>query len=296
MSYQAVEWALYKAPMLLTEKGKPDTTARHVLAVLAEHANESGQNARPSVLRIRFATGLDERTVERALLRLQAGKLIEMAGRTHTGTRKWNLAVDVVRPSAEWDDMVEAAEAEREAESARRKARRHRSSCSDSGDTETHVRDSASRTPGFSVRTSGTQSTDVRDSASGIRDATPPEPPEPPVIHSANHPGTSPGGAPPPDPRRRPPPSASAFESAGSLAIALTPAQDQRGESLPHAREAAPVVEIFPGVLGEAPYRSPAPPKPRGQLPDVVLRAMANRAAAREAHQARLAQEGTETA
>lgn len=43
------------------------------------------------------------------------------------------------------------------------------------------------------------------------------------------------GGAPPPDPRRRPPPPASANEPQRSLTEPLTPAQDQQGESLPHA-------------------------------------------------------------
>src|SRR3954462_4995464 len=109
MSYQAVEWALYRAPMLLTDKGKPDTTARQVLAVLAEHANEAGRNAHPSGLRIRFATGLDDRTIERALLRLQASALIAMSGRARTGTRKWNLDLAAVRAEDEWDQMVAAA-------------------------------------------------------------------------------------------------------------------------------------------------------------------------------------------
>jgi hypothetical protein len=236
VSHQAVAWALYRAPMLFTEKGKPDTTARQVLAVLAEHANEQGRNSHPSVLRIRYATGLDARTVDRALLRLQRGKLIEPTGRTITGTRRWSLALATLRPEAEWDEMVEVAEAEREQESERRKARRHRSSSGDSGSPESDVRDAESRMPGLSVRTSGTQSTGVRDAESGIRDAVPPEPPEPPEIHPANHPSTTPGDAPPPDPRRRPPPSASATDEQKSPNGPLTPAQDQQRNSLPRTR------------------------------------------------------------
>lgn len=60
---------------------------------------------------------------------------------------------------------------------------------------------------------------------------------EPPPINSHRAVELRPptGGAPPPDPRRRPPPPASAFESRQSLAEPLTPAQDQQGESLPHA-------------------------------------------------------------
>jgi hypothetical protein len=248
MSFQAVQWALYKAPMLLTEKGKPDATARQVLSVLAEHANEQGRNSHPSVLRIRYATGLDARTVERALLRLQRGKQIESTGRTITGTRRWSLALDNVRPESEWDEMVDAAEAERERESERRKARRHRSSSGDSEPSETNVRDAESRTPGLSVRTSGTQSADIRDSASGIRDGTPPEPPEPPEIHTANHPGTTTGGAPPPDPRRPHSPSAPGTDEQNSLTCPLTPAQDQQLNSLPHARPPNPAEHVAPVV------------------------------------------------
>lgn len=48
------------------------------------------------------------------------------------------------------------------------------------------------------------------------------------------------GGAPPPDPRRRPPPPASANEANPSLTGPLTQAQDQQGESLPHANARGP--------------------------------------------------------
>lgn len=226
MSVKAVEWALYRAPMLLTDKGKPDTTARQVLAVLAEHADDAGRGARPSVLRIRYATGLDERTIDRALLRLQAGKLIELAGRTVTGCRKWTLALDTVRSESEWDEMVAAADAAREAESARRKDRRHRSSCADSEAPETDVRDAESRI-------SGTQSTGVRDAESRRPGRNAPRTvSEPPTTTR----GTTPGGAPPPDPRRRPPPPASATDERKSPNGPLTPAQDQQRKSRPRAR------------------------------------------------------------
>lgn len=240
MSWQAVEWALYQAPMLLTDKGKPDTTARQVLAVLASHANELGRNSHPSVLRISYATGFDPRTVERALIRLQAGKLIEPCGRVITGARRWTLPLHTVRPESEWDEMVAASEVEKEMESERRKARRHRSSSGESGGPEANVRDAESRTPGLSVRTSGTQSADIRDAESGIRDAAPPEPPEPPKNRPGNRPSTTTGGAPPPDPWRPHSPSARGTDESNSLTDAPTPAQDQQGESLPHANARGP--------------------------------------------------------
>lgn len=132
VSWQAQKWAHYSSPTLLTEKGKPDTVANHVLTVLAEHADEAGRNAYPSVLRIRFATRLDERTIDRVLRRLRHAGLIELAGRTHEGTRIWNLNMNLTRPESEWDDMVAEADKTRERESAARNDRRHRSSCADS--------------------------------------------------------------------------------------------------------------------------------------------------------------------
>ena len=77
MSTEAVTWAMDHAPMLRTEKGKPDTTARHVLQALAEHASPTGTDAHPSVLRIQYRTGFDRVTVQRALRRLEKGGLIE---------------------------------------------------------------------------------------------------------------------------------------------------------------------------------------------------------------------------
>ena len=62
----AVTWAMDHAPMPRTEKGKPDTTARHVLQALAEHASPTGTDAHPSVLRIQYRTGYDRTTVQRA--------------------------------------------------------------------------------------------------------------------------------------------------------------------------------------------------------------------------------------
>jgi hypothetical protein len=48
------------------------------------------------------------------------------------------------------------------------------------------------------------------------------------------------GGTLPPDPLRRPPPPASATDEQKSPSDPLTPAQDQQGDSLPHARGAPP--------------------------------------------------------
>jgi hypothetical protein len=140
VSNEAVKWAMDDAPMLLTEKGKPDTTARHVLQALAEHAHKDGGGARPSVLRLQYRTGFDRRTVQRALRRLEDGKLITPGGIVR-GCTEYRLSLDLIRPESDWT-VLEAAEEElREATAARvRKHRANRVTHSDSV-TDTHSDD-----------------------------------------------------------------------------------------------------------------------------------------------------------
>ena len=104
MSNEAVTWAMDDAPMLRTEKGKPDTTARHVLQALAEHAKSDGTNSHPSVLRIQYRTGYDRTTVQRALRRLESGALIVRDGTTE-GRARWKLAMELHRPESDWADL-----------------------------------------------------------------------------------------------------------------------------------------------------------------------------------------------
>lgn len=187
MSVEAVKWALYEAPMLLTPAGKPDTTARFVLVVFAEHADKDGRNAYPGPARVKFVTGLDVRTVERAVRRLEDGKLLERDGFTAAGSVKWKLRVDLLRPASDWEEIEALQQAEREAVAARvRKHRSARTSEAPVTDAESVtgalVTDSASVRNGFEVRY--------------VTDATPGEPPLEP-------PGTTTGGMrPPPDPLR----------------------------------------------------------------------------------------------
>ncbi|MFG3173699.1 helix-turn-helix domain-containing protein [[Kitasatospora] papulosa] len=121
MSTEAVDWAMDKAPMPRTEKGKADTTARHVLQVLAEHASPTGSNAHPSVLRIQFRTGYDRTTVQRAERRLERAGLIRRDG-TVEGRTKWQLAMELVRPASDWSDL-EREEDDFRAAAAERKRR-----------------------------------------------------------------------------------------------------------------------------------------------------------------------------
>lgn len=110
------------APILRTDKGKPDTTSRHVLQALAEHAHKDGSNARPSVLRIQYRTGYDRRTVQRALRRLESEKLIEAKGVVN-GCTSYTLDLARRRPASDW----QALEADEEAERASATERKRRS-------------------------------------------------------------------------------------------------------------------------------------------------------------------------
>lgn len=109
------------APMLRTDKGKPDTTARHVLQALAEHASSTGENSHPALIRTQYRTGYDRSTVQRALRRLEAGKLIEKDG-TVDGRTRWKLAMHLVRPATDWE-ALEREENEFRAAAAERKRR-----------------------------------------------------------------------------------------------------------------------------------------------------------------------------
>lgn len=121
MSTEAVTWAMDHAPMPRTEKGKPDTTARHVLQALAEHASPAGTEAHPSVLRIQYRTGYDRATVQRALRRLEKAGLIAKDG-TREGRTRYKLAMELRRPATDWSDL-EREEGEFRAAAAERKRR-----------------------------------------------------------------------------------------------------------------------------------------------------------------------------
>lgn len=110
-----------RAPMPRTEKGKPDTTARHVLQVLAEHASPAGTDAHPSVLRIQYRTGFDRTTVQRALRRLEKSGLIVKDG-AREGRTRYKLAMELHRPATDWSDL-EREEDELRAAAAERKRR-----------------------------------------------------------------------------------------------------------------------------------------------------------------------------
>ncbi|WP_158840945.1 helix-turn-helix domain-containing protein [Saccharothrix deserti] len=226
MSIEAVAWALYEAPMLLTPAGKPDTSARFVLVVFAEHANKTGHNAYPGPARVKFATGLDVRTVERAVRRLENKGLLVRDGLTSMGAVRWRLDLDLKRPASDWAEIEAALKAEREATAAR--VRKHRG--------KADVTDSASVTP-----PSVTDSASVRNALS-VRSVTHSAPGEPPV----EPPGEPLGGTLPPDPLRTGRASLGRDEDPSTATDVLpdpSTEADQSKSGTP-AREATPALDL----------------------------------------------------
>ncbi|MFE9391645.1 hypothetical protein [Streptomyces sp. NPDC006784] len=198
MSKEAVKWAMDDAPMLLTKAKKPDTTARHVLQALAEHAHADGSGAHPSVLRLQYRTGYDRVTVQRALRRLQAGKLISPIGSV-SGRTEWRLALDARRPASDWQQLEDGEDAGRAAAAERKRKSRAKAVTNSESVT---VTDAESVTDG-----DVTNSESVRH-ASEVRDVTNSEsgrhalnaaltikepPPQPPTTKNTSEPGGSEG-------------------------------------------------------------------------------------------------------
>lgn len=139
MSNEAVDWAMDHAPMLRTDKGKPDTTARHVLQALAEHASPTGANSHPSLIRTQYRTGYDRSTVQRALRRLEAGKLIEKDG-TVDGRTRWKLAMHLRRPPVDWEALEREENEFRSAAAERKRRSRQKSVTHGTPVTVTHAK------------------------------------------------------------------------------------------------------------------------------------------------------------
>lgn len=227
---------MYRSPVLLTDKGHPDTTARAVLVVLAEHAGEDGKGARPSVLRIRFASGYNDRTVQRAIARLESNGLIIRTGTWEDGVAVWSLAMHLERPETVWTDLCADVDNLRITETAARTNRRIRSRTAslsgtqNPGHSDEQISDESPRSEAPEVPVSDL----VRDAEStcpgrripDVRDATPPEPP------TKNHPLTTPGGTLPPDPLGHEPPTESRHDQTQSSSAP----QDQPSEVISNSR------------------------------------------------------------
>lgn len=168
MSTEAVTWAMDRAPMPRTEKGKPDTTGRHVLQVLAEHASPDGTGAHPSVLRIQYRTGYDRATIQRALRRLEKAGLIAKDG-IREGRTRYKLTLHLTRPQTDWSDLereeddIRAAAAERKRRS-RAKSVTHAESVTVTDREGVTVTDAESVTADVTHAESGRHALKVRSS------------------------------------------------------------------------------------------------------------------------------------
>lgn len=129
MSNKARDWAAHYAPMLLTKKGKPDTTARAILVELADHANDQGTNCFPGPAHLEWATGFDQATIKRALLRLERGGLITKDGTKH-GAQGYKLELALQRPRTDLQFIEARIAEERRVESYKRSARRRQAKMS----------------------------------------------------------------------------------------------------------------------------------------------------------------------
>ncbi|MCF6425067.1 MULTISPECIES: helix-turn-helix domain-containing protein [Amycolatopsis] len=126
MSYQAVEWVFREAPMPKTDAGKNHTTARLVLAALADAADADGTNAYPAVSEITWRTGLSDKPVRNALKTLEQAGLIVRNGTKGDGVTNWTLRLHLKRPPEERAAHDAKVNAEREAALERMTAARRK--------------------------------------------------------------------------------------------------------------------------------------------------------------------------
>lgn len=265
MSYEAVRWALYDAPMLVMTSGKPDIAARMVLIVRAERAGKDGRGTYAGHPDIVQATGYDVRTIQRAERRLEEAGLMVRRGMSHLGTPRWDLDLSI---KADRESFA-AERIDRRRKMTAERVRRHRAQqkseseapeSADSIETDVSIDEPVTTPTALRNAVQERYVTPFNDGCNGTHATqTTNEPPvEPPV--------EPPLGARRPQTPGDPPPFGRGTEMNGSLAVALTPAQDQQGESLPHARARAPVVEIRPGASLERPHWMPPPRSPAAEL------------------------------
>jgi hypothetical protein len=254
MSYEAVCWAMYRAPMLQTPAGEPDITARFVLIVRAERADAKGRDTYAGPADVAAATGYDERTVKRADRRLEKAGLLIRDGRSRHGTVRWHLDMDRERSESDRSPMDERADRQRKAnaERQRRFQDRRRTAAESGRSIEADVSTKITVTDSQAVSNAVEKRYVTHSNAvtNGLR--APQTTHEPPMGTTT---GTTTGGAPPPDPRRPHSPSAPGTGKQNSPSDALTPAQDQQGDSLPQARGAPPPAEHLATVTQLRPRR-----------------------------------------
>lgn len=211
MSYQAVQWAMYHAPTLLTTAGKPDATAAAVLIARAERASPDGRDSYAGHAEIARITRLDEATVKRAEKRLEAAGILIRDGRSHLGTVRWHLDMTLRQETANQAIVDDQLARRRKADAARQQRARERKKAGSSPvDIEDDVAIAASVTDSASV-SHGSSVRDVTDSASGRHGRSALQTTL--LTTHLNHPEPPTGGSPAPRPPRPPSPPAPGNES-----------------------------------------------------------------------------------
>lgn len=137
MSGRAFQWALNEAPMLTTERGHKDTTARFVLVALADKAHGDPPVSYVSVPVLGVITGFDRTVIQRALDRLSVAGLIAVAGKRGK-TIVWRLDMSQTRGTSVLEEVNGSVELERGR--ARERMRRLRGVRAQNPNIDTRVR------------------------------------------------------------------------------------------------------------------------------------------------------------
>ncbi|MFC6090728.1 hypothetical protein [Saccharothrix lopnurensis] len=201
--FEPVRWA-ESVPLLLRGNGTPDTTAHHVLLVMATFADPDGTNIRPSLATLTRRSHLTkQRTTTDTLRRLEEAKLIVRTGELTGGIVVWRLNYDLpfdVDTAAEEFDERQARALAKQAERQKRYRDKRRDAAVErhvKGDAA--VRRDAEPASDAAVERDVTPQCGVTDAAVR-RDVTPQRPSHPqvtPATPALDLPLTSPETVPP---------------------------------------------------------------------------------------------------
>jgi hypothetical protein len=250
MSHKAVRWAMYDAPMLLTSAGEPDITARFVLVVRAERADDNGRDTYAGPSDVARATGYDERTVRRADRRLEQAGLLIRDGKSRHGTVRWHLAMKAVKAEGEPSPLDDRAARQKKANADRQQRYRDRLKAAANPPQEPQpIEGDVSIGPGVTAFKSVSNGLEERyvTAFKGVSNGL--SAPQTTLrTTQVNHPGTTPGGAPPPDPRRPDPPTASGDRTESGSSRNPVPMQprDEHRYPLPRASPHDAIAPVIP--------------------------------------------------
>lgn len=136
MSWPAMKWAVEQAPILTSDAGRRNSSAAHVLQILAYHADTDGV-AWPSPERLEQETGLGTSAVRDALTALEDGGLVERE--VVDGVTRWRLQMDRQRDVPIQQEIREKIERRQEQARLRQAKRRGLRSAASSVTPESNV-------------------------------------------------------------------------------------------------------------------------------------------------------------